>query len=118
MMRALPCFAAVCVIATSACGGIELEQTGDLPIGSVTSERIEMPVGLAVSVRLKSAKEDEESALVSANKMIMDTSPTGNLHEFIVSAVSVGSTTIDVQVNSESQGEIEAVVTAYPAAPQ
>ena len=97
------------------CGGIDLEMTSDLPMGSVTNERIELPVGLAVGVKLKSAADDEESAMVPADTNIIDASPTGNLHEFILWGVSPGTTTINVLVNNDSKGEIEAVVTKYPS---
>jgi uncharacterized membrane protein YgcG len=98
-----------------ACGGIELEMTSDLPMGSVSDERIELPVGLAVGVRLESADEKETSSMVPADTNIIDASPTGNLHEFIIWGVSPGSTTINVLVNNESKGEIEALVTKYPS---
>jgi hypothetical protein len=115
MPRALAAALSLALPTLVGCGGIDLEMTSDLPMGSVTNERIELPVGLAVGVKLKSAADDEDSAMVPADTNIIDASPTGNLHEFIIWGVSPGTTTINVLVNNESKGELEAVVTKYPS---
>ena len=97
------------------CGGIDLEQLSDeADRVTVEDELIEMPVGLAVAVRVVDADaEDDTSRMTSTDKTVADVGPTTVAHQFIVYGVSAGETTLEVYINDEMKGEVEAVVVKY-----
>ena len=96
------------------CGGIDLDQLSEADRVTVEDELIEMPVGLAVAVRLADADvEDDTSRMTSTDETVAAVGPTTAAHQYIVYGVSKGETTLEVHINDELQGEVEAVIVAY-----
>ena len=96
------------------CGGIDLEQLTEVDRVTVEDELIEMPVGLAVAVKIVDADiEDDTSRMTSTDETIANVGPTTGAHQYIVYGVSAGETTLEVHINDELKGEVDAVVVKY-----
>lgn len=123
MKRLLPLFT---LLAASACGphydGLELTLFTEPPVPvRISSDEVEMPVGIAVAVDAKplsSARfgyyEDDPFELTSQDPGILRIEHTETGRRFVFIAVSPGETCIDVEVVREDQGCIPATVLAAP----
>lgn len=105
----------ILLMALVGCGGVNLEQTSpEVERVTVTDERIDMPVGLAVGVLLEDADaEDDTSRMTSHDEAMVGVGATATPHEYIVYAQKAGETAVEVYINDELKGEVEVGVVAY-----
>jgi hypothetical protein len=102
------------VVLAVGCGGIDLDALTEADRVTVEDELIEMPVGLAVAVRVADADvEDDTSRMTSTDETVVAVGATTAAHQYIVYGVSTGETVLEVHINDELKGEVDAVIVAY-----